>query len=87
MKTYAYYTDPSHGWIKVSLEEITRLGIGWQISRFSYIRKGFVYIERTCDYHWFKLAKEKMGEEFSIKEFPTKKSSKIRSYERYSYIR
>jgi hypothetical protein len=34
---YSFYSDPSHGWMKVSIEEINQLAITQDISACSYI--------------------------------------------------
>ena len=38
-KTIPYYTDPGHGWIKVSLKELEKYDLMDKISSYSYIRK------------------------------------------------
>jgi len=37
-KTYHFYSDPRHGWLKVKRSEIIDLGISELISRYSYQR-------------------------------------------------
>lgn len=48
---YAFFSDPSHGWLKVSIEEIKQLNICTAISRFSYISsdRKYAYLEEDQD--------------------------------------
>jgi hypothetical protein len=48
---YAFYTDPSHGWLKVLIEEIVQLGIARDISSFSYVSpdRKWAYLEEDMD--------------------------------------
>lgn len=52
---YAFFSDPSHGWLKVSIEEIKQLGIAPEISRFSYISsdRKHAYLEKDRDAQLF----------------------------------
>lgn len=44
-KTYTFYTDPGHGWLRVPLAEAK----GLNISSCSYQDKNFAYLEEDCD--------------------------------------
>lgn len=84
---FNFYSDPSHGWVKVPESLLKELGIQKQISSHSYYRNKFVYLEEDCDFGKFcKAMKEKkqitITEQY-IKPFHTNRSSKIRSYTRY----
>jgi hypothetical protein len=48
---YAFFTDPSHGWLKVSIEEIKQLEITHRISAYSYISadRKYAYLEEDND--------------------------------------
>jgi hypothetical protein len=37
MSNYKFITDAGHGWLSVPLEDIRKLGIADQISRYSYL--------------------------------------------------
>lgn len=52
---YAFYEDPSHGWLKVPVEEIKQLGITHQISQCSYISadRKFAFLEEDMDAETF----------------------------------
>jgi len=81
-----FYEDPGHGWLKVSKALLRVLDIEDQISWYSYQRGDFAYLEEDCDYSLFQAAMNKTGREFDlINHISRERSSKIRSYEHYSY--
>jgi predicted acetyltransferase len=86
MKSIILYTDPSHGWAKVTLKELSRLNILDKISTYSYIHKNGLnaYLEEDCDLSTYLKALDDKGVKFRIIEKHTNKSSKIRSYSRYT---
>jgi len=85
MKSITIYTDPSHGWAKVSLSELIKLNIADKISSYSYIHKNdlFAYLEEDCDLSTYLKALDAKGIKYKFKTLHTNKSSKIRSYARY----
>lgn len=84
-KTIPYYTDPGHGWIKVSLKELEKYDLMDKISTYSYIRKDYAYLEEDCDANVYVRKLTSMGIEAKLKILNSNKSSKIRSYERFSH--
>ena len=86
MKSITIYTDPQHGWAKVSLKELLKLNILDKISTYSYIHKNGLnaYLEEDCDLGLYLKALDDKGIKFKIIEKHTNKSSKIRSYKRYT---
>jgi hypothetical protein len=88
MKSIILYTDPSHGWAKVTLKELLKLNIADKISTYSYIRSNekysYAYLEEDCDLSTYLKALDDKGVKFRIIEKHTNKSSKIRSYSRYT---
>lgn len=82
-KKYNFYSDPGHGWVKVSIKEIVKLNIQDKISSYSYVRGDSVYLEEDCDLSVFVKALEKVNIFPYWVEHHTDKSSKIRSYNRY----
>ena len=52
---YAFYADPSHGWLKVSIEEIKQLGIIEEITGYSYVSPDgkYAYLEEDQDTQTF----------------------------------
>jgi hypothetical protein len=49
MKTYIWAIDSGHEWLAVKQDELINLGIADQISAFSYVKGGTVYLEGDCD--------------------------------------
>jgi hypothetical protein len=88
MKSITIYTDPSHGWAKVSLFELDSLNILDKISTYSYMRsnkgKTYAYLEEDVDLSTYLKALDDKGIKFRIIEKHANKSSKIRSYSRYT---
>ena len=81
-KTYSFYADTGHGWLKVSRMELIKLGIIDKISSYSYQRKDSVYLEEDCDLSVFYDAMRDKGIQVKFREFTTEtKRSKIRSYD------
>jgi hydroxypyruvate isomerase len=78
--TIPFYTDPGHGWLKVPVALINKLGISDKISNYSYIRKDHVYLEEDCDASVLIDTLGAQGVTIKYKIFHTNKSSKIRSY-------
>ena len=56
-KTYTYFTDPGHGWLRVTRKELVNLGIDKDITPYSYARGAWVYLEEDCDMATFMRAK------------------------------
>lgn len=84
MKTYTFFSDPGHAWLKVPRSEIHDLGIRSTISHCSYQRGNFVYLEEDCDASKFIDAKMAAGFEVKFKEKIADRSSKIRNYDSFS---
>lgn len=83
--TFDFVSDPGHGWLKVPVTELVRLGIADKISTYSYLRDGMAYLEEDCDYAVFHKARTDRSEPFSVKQHARNKSSRIRNYDRYSH--
>ena len=89
-RSYTFYCDPGHGWLKVSFKEIKALGIEDKITAHSYMRynknaHGWdIYLEEDCDATLFYEAKKARGEEIKPVYTYSQKSSKIRSYYYYN---
>jgi hypothetical protein len=86
MKSITIYTDPSHGWAKVTLKELLKLDIMDKISSYSYIHKNGLnaYLEEDCDLGLYLKTLDAKGIQYKFIEKHTDKSSKIRSYNRYT---
>ena len=82
-KTYTYFTDAGHGWLKVSLPELRDLGIVDSISACSYLTLTHAYLEEDCDLPKFIKALDERGITYKIKDSYAHNSS-IRGYGSYS---
>lgn len=82
-RTFIYYQDAGHGWIKVPKYILKDLGIENQITACSYQRDDQAYLEEDLDASTFiKAYKEKCNKE---PKFNSKfcDHSRIRSYASY----
>lgn len=80
-----FYCDPGHGWVKVPIKTLVKLGIADKISRYSYQRGLYAYLEEDCDLSTLYAAADKQGINITLKEYHTNKQSKIRSYDNYQF--
>jgi len=78
------YTDPGHGWLKVSLQELQDLGIIHCISEYSYIHGHNAYLEEDCDMGVYLDAMDRDGKRVQFVDRHTDKTSRIRKYRMYS---
>ena len=79
---YRYITDPGHGWLEVEAEELERLNIANQISRYSYRRREKAYLEEDCDMALFAKAKKDAGEAMEYVEV-YQENTPVRGYQSY----
>lgn len=79
------YSDPGHGWAKVPMSLVNKLGIRNEITTYSYFRNNSAYLEEDCDLDTFIKACKANGIEPHFTNKVTNKSSKIRSYSCYPY--
>jgi hypothetical protein len=78
-----YYQDPGHGWIKVKKTVLQRFGIADDISRYSYMRGDYAYLEEDGDAERLFQAAGAHGLVIRLNHMHTNKQSKIRNYEQY----
>jgi hypothetical protein len=81
---FVYYTDPGHGWVKVSRQLLLKYNIADKISCFSYQRGNTVYLEEDCDLGHLDSALTEQGIKIDLINRHTNRSSKIRNYQHYS---
>lgn len=84
-KSFTFYNDAGHGWVKVSKALLKELGIADKVSTYSYQRGADAYLEEDCDASLLVNALKERGIE---PKFTDKYSdrSKIRGYESYVYL-
>ena len=78
-KIFHFVADPGHGWLKVPVAELERLGIADQISPFSYQKDSMAYLEEDSDMSVFINARQAVGEPVSIKTYNRNRQSRIRN--------
>lgn len=82
--TIQFYSDPGHGWAKVSRDTLASFGLLNKISAYSYQRGQFVYLEEDCDLSTYIQALTAAGIPFKFRESVClERRSKIRSYDSY----
>lgn len=86
---FDFYSDPGHGWLKVPRRLLDELEIADRISRFSYERGQYVYLEQDKDTGTFMTNWQnrtgKMLWEHVREHTAREHQSKIRGYESYAY--
>ena len=80
-RKFDFYTDGGHGWLKVRLSLIVKLGIANRITTSSYYRNGWVYLEEDYDMSIFCHAMKDNGFKVLASYNYTDKQSKIRGYD------
>jgi hypothetical protein len=83
--TITMYSDPGHGWGKVKRDVLVNLGIADKITRYSYQRGDYAYLEEDCDLTTLCMALNERDTRVKFVEKRSERDSKIRSYERYEY--
>lgn len=84
-QSYMFFSDPSHGWLKVTRKELEAMGLQKLISSYSYVdaRREYVYLEEDRDAGLFLKAKDERGELPRLLESHTDSDSPIRNLARY----
>lgn len=83
-RTYDVYSDPGHGWVKVRIAELKKLGIEDRITPYSYRRGDHAFLEEDCDAATFENALLANGVEPAYRHHVTDRRSKIRTYSSYA---
>jgi hypothetical protein len=81
-----YYTDPGHGWVRVPLKSLAKLGIADKISRYSYVRTVYAYLEEDNDYSVYLEALKATGKTVEFVNRHTDRQCRIRSYSSYASV-
>lgn len=76
-RIFTFHTDPGHGWLEVSKQDLNEFYLTDKISSFSYISddKNTIYLEEDCDASLFiseyrkKYGDIKYTEEYSEDSF------------------
>lgn len=83
--TMTVYSDAGHAWAKVKKSVLVNLGIADKITRYSYQRGDYAYLEEDCDLTTLCMALNERDTRVKFVEKNSNRDSKIRSYERYEY--
>ena len=83
-RTFDYFADPGHGWVRVPRTVIHELGIQDDISICSMERGDYVFLECDADALLFVTAWEaKHGSPPKLEEHHSNRQSRIRNYNAY----
>lgn len=83
-RTFNYYADPGHAWVKVPIKYLKAIGIWAKVSGCSYIRNTSAYLEEDCDVSLLVNTLKANGVECKFRGAHSDKSSKIRGYQSYN---
>jgi hypothetical protein len=78
-----FICDPSHGWGEVPISLIDELGIGGEISPYSYRKGDKAYLEEDCDLSLFLNKMEERGLNVDFSEEHTNYDSWVRNLNRW----
>ena len=84
-RSYKFYSDSSHGWLKVPVKDVISLAILRDITPYSYLSKDklFIFLEEDQDLGLFMGAAISEGWKVSIKDQKPSNRSRIRNYLRF----
>jgi hypothetical protein len=77
------HSDAAHGWLKVPHPIVELLGIGKDITSYSYMDVNFAYLEEDCDAHLFDVSMREKGLDYETKQIYDGEHSPIRRKDRY----
>jgi hypothetical protein len=82
--SFDFISDPGHGWLKVPVVLLCRLGIAADVSHYSYYRGGFAYLEEDCDAGLLMQALAARGLQIKFRERNRAHGySRVRGYDNY----
>lgn len=56
---FRFITDPSHGWLMASIDDVNEVGLSiYEFSSSSFVEDGVLFLEEDCDATLFVLAYE-----------------------------
>ena len=83
-RTFTFYCDPGHAWLKVSLALLEELDLVNKVSRYSYRSAEHAYLEEDCDAGLFIRAwQARTGNKPAIKAKISNRESSIRRLARF----
>ena len=82
--TLQVFTDPGHGWIKISLNHLKQLNLIEKITPFSFINNKHAYLEEDCDASLLIKTLEESNVSYEFRYNHSNTSSKLRYYDSYN---
>ncbi len=82
-QTFDLYSDPGHGWLRVTKSLLSEQGIAEKITAYSYQRGGFAYLEEDQDLTTFFDAMKARSVEVKFRNHIADRNSRIRRYKPY----
>jgi len=82
-KTFLFTSDPSHGYLKVPLENLETLGIIDRISEWSFKKGRYAYLEEDRDAPLFVKTWKERGNAIKFNVRHISSPAKCRTYERF----
>lgn len=77
--TFNFHTDPSHGWLEVSVSGVESVGLkSTDFSDYSYRSGNTLYLEEDCDATKFINELHRRGIAFRLREINENKDSFVR---------
>lgn len=67
-RQYTLIEDPGHSWLEVPVKDVREAGVFNQITNFSPVKRGKMYLEEDCDAPTFLLALQAKKVKVDIKE-------------------
>lgn len=83
-RNLTFFSDPGHGWLSVSLQDLQTLNLVDKISPYSYMNATRAFLEEDLDAQLFLKAAKEAGWLINTKESNSEKSSPIRGYCNFS---
>jgi len=81
--TFHFYADPAHGWLKVKIAQLRKLGLMEHITSYSYVKGENAFLEEDCDASTFLQKLKEFGIEPVFKHHYTDRMSRIRKYKNF----
>lgn len=82
-KTHTFFSDPGHGWLRITRDDVNASGIADKVSSYSYQRGRWVYLEEDCDAALYIDALREKGVSIVFRGRCANNRSSIRSFDRY----
>ena len=83
IRTFDFFADGGHGWLRVKRVELEQLNILNDISVYSYQNDKYVFLEEDCDASIFIAAIEEHGAKVKFNNHYSEGDSPIRNYDHF----